>query len=500
MSFGFNQLRLNAVRKIDEKEVVVKTSVSEMESGGATKILDVVASARITSIDVSADTARVSGRVNFKLLYTDREGEIRGLDYFADFNDYIQTDSLSCDLYGKIAVIDTDTSISGGIKLSAVVRVTLFSLCDKEVECLVSADDEYYIEKDTITCNRLRTSFSSSFTVTDDFDTATDVMKVVLTDATSYIDNISAGNGNVLLSGGVNAVVTYLADDTAKTATFRLPFSEELENDGLAIGQSLTADSEIKNVRVLLTGVEGSNIIRIEVEVGVTVKAYEMVGEEIIGDIFSVTHELIEKRERSVESSFIGFKYFSDNLSGVATIGAESPAALEVISVISGNNTVAQAVAEDNRILIEGVYTSTVLYRDENGLNSVMLEVPYSLPFMYEAAESGNNLAAVGTVIRAEARLKRDREIEVNAVLGFMTELYGENVCEYISQLELGAEKDVNQSAVSVYLAEDGESVWDAAKALSARPDDIKAQNPDLSEPMKEGDKVFYFRRINFDF
>ena len=81
-----------------------------------------------------------------------------------------------------------------------------------------------------------------------------------------------------------------------------------------------------------------------------------------------------------------------------------------------------------------------------------------------------------------------------------MTELYGENVCEYISTIELGAEKDVNKSAVSVYIAEDGESVWDAAKALSARPDEIRAQNSDLKEPFNAGDKVFFFRRINFDF
>ena len=89
-----------------------------------TKILDVSADGKIISLDNQNGAARVFGRVNFKVLYLNGDGETRGLDYFADFTEVIQNDSLSGRLYAQIAVIDVDTSISGGIRLNALTAST----------------------------------------------------------------------------------------------------------------------------------------------------------------------------------------------------------------------------------------------------------------------------------------------------------------------------------------------------------------------------------------
>ena len=181
MNFRFNEIKWDTANKIAEKEVAVRTSVSEMESGGATKVLDVLADARIVSLDATGNSARVFGRVNFKLLYLNNDGEIRGLDYFADFSETVQTENLNGKLYGQIAVIDTDTSIGGGIKLNAVVKITLFSVCSDMKKCLVGADDDVYVENKKMRCQRFCTSINTSFTVSDDYDTKTDVMKILLT-------------------------------------------------------------------------------------------------------------------------------------------------------------------------------------------------------------------------------------------------------------------------------------------------------------------------------
>ena len=70
----------------------------------------------------------------------------------------------------------------------------------------------------------------------------------------------------------------------------------------------------------------------------------------------------------------------------------------------------------------------------------------------------------------------------------------------YIAEAEVGEKIEVNKSAVSVFVADEGDTLWDAAKALSARPDDIQSQNPDARAPFKEGQKLFYFREISFEF
>ncbi|MEG2274533.1 MAG: hypothetical protein RSC44_04290, partial [Clostridia bacterium] len=67
----------------------------------------------------------------------------------------------------------------------------------------------------------------------------------------------------------------------------------------------------------------------------------------------------------------------------------------------------------------------------------------------------------------------------------------------YIKNIEIGAEKEQNTSGLSLYLASDGDEMWDICKALTATPEDIVVQNPTLETPLKQGEKVIYFRAIN---
>lgn len=171
------------------------------------------------------------------------------------------------------------------------------------------------------------------------------------------------------------------------------------------------------------------------------------------------------------------------------------PAVLEVIGVTSAGNGIAKATAENGKIVIEGVFSANVLYRDENGLSSVSLEVPYSLPFLSENANATDDVSARGAVIKAQAKLKREREIEVTSELGFMTESVKRVDAEYIAEAEVGEKIEVNKSAVSVFVADEGDTLWDAAKALSARPDDIQSQTPTPAPRSRKGKNSFISAR-----
>lgn len=500
MNFDFNEIKMDTVVKVAEKEAAVRTSVSEMESGGASRILDVSADGKIISLDAQGGAARVFGRVNFKVLYLNVDGETRGLDYFADFTEVIQNDGLSGKMYAQIDVIDVDTSVGGGMKLNAVVKITIYQVVENDKKCLVGADDDVYVESREIKCQRFAASFTAPFSVTDEYDTKTDVMKILLTRAETYVDKATAGMGNVLLSGASDVTVTYLADDKVVVKNFHIPYSEEFSADGVEIGQKLSVEVVVKNVKVVLSGIEGSNVIKVEVENEANVRAYDVTEEKVAKDVFCIENELTVARETAATGIYGGFEFFRDNVTGVASLSTELPAVLEVIGVTSANNGVARARAEDGKIVVEGVFFANVLYRDENGLSSVSLEVPYSLPFMSENTVPSDELRAIGAVMNVQAKLKREREIEVSAELGFMTEIVRRVECEYIAEATVGEMKEVNKSAVSVFVAEEGDTLWDAAKALSARPDDIGAQNPDAVAPFKEGQKLFYFREISFEF
>lgn len=104
--------------------------------------------------------------------------------------------------------------------------------------------------------------------------------KILLTRAGTYVDAATAGMGNVLLSGASDVTVTYLANDKVYVKDFHIPYSEEFAADGVEIGQKLSAEVVVKNARVVIAGIEGSNVIRVEVENEACVKAYDVTDEK----------------------------------------------------------------------------------------------------------------------------------------------------------------------------------------------------------------------------
>jgi hypothetical protein len=415
------------------------------------------------------------------------------------FSDTIAIDTLCGEISGKIYVIDTDTILNGGIRITAALEIILFSECAQTVNCLQSADEPYYVELKKLSTERFVGTVSKTVVVDEEYNARKDVARVLLFDTTAYVSDVNVGMGNALVNGALLASVTYLSDDEIYTVPMTVPFSEEIESPELCLGQTLAADCFVKNSRVVLTGVEGNNVIRIEAEIEIKLSAYSEEQNEIVKDLFCIERELSVERKNADCGIYRGMKWLCTPISGSVTLDADMLSVRDVVSVVSARNTVANAIAAEDAVTIEGVLSAKVIYRDENGLQSVEAEIPYSAKFEAEGVTKNDYVSACGYVTEISARVKRDREIEITAEGCFKTELYGSGEITYISEVTEGAERECGKSAVSVYIADEGESFWDAAKALSARPDELKEQNPELSEPFSAGDRIIFYRQINFE-
>ena len=146
---------------------------------------------------------------------------------------------------------------------------------------------------------------------------------------------------------------------------------------------------------------------------------------------------------------------------------------------------------------IEGIIEANVVYTDENGLNSVAAEIPYSETF--DSKNRGNvvPIAFSGIAENAFARVKGDRKIEVTAEAVFAVSSVKTDELDLICKVTEGEVRPQNESAFSVYIAEEGDGVWEVAKAMTARPDEITAQNPELVFPLKAGDRAVIYRKLD---
>ncbi len=215
----------------------------------------------------------------------------------------------------------------------------------------------------------------------------------------------------------------------------------------------------------------------------------------VVKDVFMLDREVAVERNKFEYSQFDRTLIFDDKLTDTAKLSESRSAVREILSPVNACNNVARVWAESGKVFVEGLISSTVIYSDENGFNSVKVEVPYSTSFNADVTGK-ETLKASGVVTEIVPKIKRDREIELAAKLNFKVESSTLHSLNVITNVTEGEIKPVNDSTVSVYVVSEGDTVWDVAKAFSASPDKIMSQN-NLTQPLTAGQRIVYFRALD---
>ena len=64
---------------------------------------------------------------------------------------------------------------------------------------------------------------------------------------------------------------------------------------------------------------------------------------------------------------------------------------------------------------------------------------------------------------------------------------------EYVCQVTDGEEYPKTQSAFQIFALRESEDLWQVAKRLKKRPEEVEKCNPDLHFPVKKGEKIYIY-------
>ncbi len=476
-------------------EKVIEFSASGIDVENISKVLSLAVDVKCESAEAYAGYAQITGRANFRLIYLDKENTARGVDYNADFTARVDGEWQEGDnVTARIHIEEAEVKAEDSLTLTAVIEIVAGCTRREEVELLTTAEECYTSKKAT----KLPTFITQKAWTAEYFDEANvggEIDSVLSINAVTAVKSAIAGENSAKVASTLYATVAYVKDGEITTQNFEIPLEDEINLDGVNEGDILFVTPSVKSAKVVLTGVTGDNVLRIEGEVAYRIQAYRTSQIEQIDDIFMLSNELVVRRDKTRQKMLVSREYLSETISGIALLGDNRPQATGVVALPYARGYVAKTyVSDDGEVTAEGVVNTDIIYTDENGYNSVRAEIPFSI--MLGRAEEGIEYKAECTVTGITAKVRREREFEIDVNLAMTLTKYEEQECEYIASVELGEERQKNTSALSLYVAGDGEGMLDVCKALYAMPDDVLAQNPDLTFPTKEGDEVVYFRKL----
>ncbi len=495
--FDFDKFSVSKFYVAPSVERVVEFSPPGIDMQNIAKVLSLAVEAKCSSQDVYDGYAQIGGRTNFRLCYLDRESMPRTADYNADFTvrvdgEFTADDNISC----TIKVVESDVQATDTLLLSAVLEVSVCALRRDEIEALTNADQCYKTQR-TIYLPSFIASKTTTAPFEDEQEVGGEITSVLGLNVSCAVKRAEAVDGGALASANVYAVVTYVESGVIKQREFRMELEEELNLDGVQAGDSISVSACVKSSKIILQGVTDDNVIKVEGEIQFKVQAFRCSETEVVDDMFTLTNEVSVTRESRDYVCFDGCGFFSENVSGTAVLGDNRAPVIEVNALPYARCYTSKAyVDEDGKLAVEGIVNTDVIYTDENGYNSVRTEIPFSLSIS-SVQPFSKTVKVCCSIESMSAKVRREREIDIDLRLGVEVCGYSDVTAEFISAVEVGEEKPQNRSALSLYIANDGDEILDLCKALTAMPEQIIAQNPNLQFPLKEGDRVLYFRQAN---
>jgi hypothetical protein len=495
----FGEIKNQYKKLITVSQVMVDFNVEGRDGKKIKKVLSIVADPKITAVDALNGEAIVSGRVNYKVLYLNEDNEPVSLDYFSDYKDKVSDASIqpSSSLSVKTSIVDITVKDDDILSISLVLENSVYMITSDVIPVLKSVPENYFDERRRIVVQSYADAPKSVALVSDQSPAGGAVNKILMFDVSAGLGNTAVGNGIVTVDGTVYANVLYTtADGRYLSKQFVIPFTEE-QSISLGLAVSAFSDLSVKNSKVVLSGTEEDNIIGIEAAVEIDTTVIADTDEEVVGDVFSVTHELDTFVDRRSEPRFYYSTAYSESVGGNVGLDGNMPAVNEILGYFGVRNNIASITAASERINIEGVVNMTVLYRaDDEEINSVDVEIPYSLNSRDTEVSDDFRLEGKGAVGTVTVKRKKDRELDVSAELFFSVQAYGNETISVVASVEETDEKQAATGAISIYNTGEGETLWDIAKALSCTPETILEQNENLVFPIKTAGRVILYREL----
>lgn len=494
--FDFEKISASKFYVAPTSERVVEFSPTDVDMSNIAKVLSLAVDARATSVDAQDGYAQVGGRVNFRLAYLDKDGTPKGVDYNADFTarvdgEFVEGDNAWCD----IVISESDVEAGDTLTLTAVLELNVSAIKRDEIEVLVNADD-CYVQKQEIYVPSFIAQKSVVVPFDDEKNVGGEIESVLGLSSTVTTRQSLATDGGANAKLAVYSVVTYVEGGEIKQHTFEIPIEEEFNLDGVKEGDAIKIYTALKSSKIVLQGVTDDNTIRVEGEIQIKVQAYRCSKTEIVSDLFMLSNQTEIERKIAKYICFDGCGYFVKGVGGSATLSDNKPAAIEVCALPYARCYTTRAyVNDENSLIVEGVANTDIIYRDENGFNSVRAELPFAISAASEIPFS-KEVRVDCRIQRIDAVVRREREFDITFDVAIAVCGFSPLEASYISAVEVGTERAQNTSALSVYVASPSDTMLDVCSALSAMPEDILAQNPDLAEPFAQDTKIVYFRAL----
>ncbi len=454
------------------------------------KILGVSAQTRITGYETLSGAVKVDLRTIFRLLFREEDGSFSHDTVEIEETESVVNTKLQSTSFVCLDAVVTSTSHMGST-LQATIEVSGWFIAENEVSLLNACIPGVYCKTEPIKVESTDGICPGGLTLTYTDESRMNIKSLLDYCPKAVITNVFAGSGSYRIEGDVYIRILAQAEDgQCFSQLLTHSFSTEVAEDKISADSDIDVDVSLKSAELSLADGDKRMLI-CDVVLSFCGSLTKVTETETVVDAYSETNDVVIKKEEvTVNEAFclralrekISYKIAPNN--GINELFGFLCPSIEA-SYSSNNGSVA----------IEGIIETDMLYLSAaEATVGQKAEIPFkvTLPIDYKCE---SKMQPKITITNITAKL-RGGEVDVLVEMLITIKGISDNTLSIVSGMEMGAEKEDNDFAVSLYIVRSGETLWDVAKALNVSEDVLLGQNSDVPLPLQGGERIILYKGI----
>lgn len=451
-------------------------------------------------VEVVDSRINFSGKLVLKILYLCKGDTkaIHSIDYVIDIKDFLVVENISpdSDISFNMELLNIDYSLQNDRKLSYQAVINVSAHCNKNVfsDVIVDIDnlDDDQVKHGIIKINQFVGDINETINIKEEIHINTgspNISELLQTNVHISNKDVRIINNNAHVTGNLEITFLYKGDaleSLIEIVSHEIPFEKSFSFDEDDVSDTLHPevflDCHDKFISVIQDEDGEERCLSLESVISVHIKLTKEIQKRIVID----TYILNKKSNLSLKTLEFD-KLISRNKSQcvvkeILTVSDIYPSMLQIIGAKS-KCIIDDVTLLNNKILVEGVIDSNVLYiaeDDNKPLCTLKETIPFSQTIETKGAKEGMNINSSASVEHITFNLINDREVDLRITLGLNITVENPQNYRVIDNIEFEDFSDDELgsiASVTIYVVQPKDTLWDIAKKYNTTIQEILTVN-----------------------
>jgi LysM repeat protein len=432
------------------------------------------------------------------------------LDELEGFNSEDRYDDFACAFTPKnveniisfipnASFVQTNFDGTNSLSIDHNLNIDLSGVMQTEVEYVANINGNIECQHQEITVSNCDEVFFERFDIGENIVLEQNVEGVLGVELCAVIRNVTASEGKVVIKGTVTAGVSAVKGSTdgqiMQNNFHDFEFSKAISRANITEYDVVTGSVFVTEFSSKVEHREKPELV-IEASViftGTSVKSKQI---KVLSDAFSCAHE-VDFTNTSIKTVQAGEQINQAfDIEGNVTMSAGSPFINRVLWAEQGKVSAVNIKPGEDRVTIEGVYASAFVYEcEDKKIHSHVASVPFSFTVKGTGLSATSGIYVNAVPVQCVIKARRGKELLVDAKVSVNVSSIKPGEVTVFAGAHKGADVVQSGAAIQIHYADKGETLWNISKRTKITAAEILAQNPNLSEGVKDGDKIVIYRQ-----